>query len=274
MKGLLTYQLKPEELELRFRTGRLSQDKIQVMIIVVLTALIDVGFIALDYQLFQSGFILHTSITSRLVIVITSFLVVWLIPRQSIVKSFDRIVFVWGMLVVTHMMIVSAVRPADYVTLVAWDILVIFALYTAVPTPLKFQILIAFFLTIGSGVLWLAIKVTPWHPLETVSILAAYSFSNVFGIMISKRFNLSRRQQFFTLMQEREAKEALEKTLLEVKVLRGILPICASCKKIRDDKGYWNQIEAYLSKHTEADFSHGICPDCAEKLYSDLYRDR
>ena len=62
----------------------------------------------------------------------------------------------------------------------------------------------------------------------------------------------------------------LQKALSEVKTLRGFLPICSSCKKIRDDTGYWNQIEAYIHKHTEAQFSHGICPDCAEKLYPDL----
>lgn len=49
----------------------------------------------------------------------------------------------------------------------------------------------------------------------------------------------------------------------------GLLPICASCKNIRDDKGYWNQIESYLQKHSDAEFSHGICPDCMEKLYGD-----
>ncbi len=58
-------------------------------------------------------------------------------------------------------------------------------------------------------------------------------------------------------------KEALDK----ISTLRGLLPICAACKKIRDDKGYWKQIEVYISEHTEADFSHGICPDCARKLY-------
>jgi len=49
-----------------------------------------------------------------------------------------------------------------------------------------------------------------------------------------------------------------------------LLPICANCKKIRDDKGYWNQIEAYIRDRSDAKFSHGICPDCAKKLYSDL----
>jgi hypothetical protein len=56
----------------------------------------------------------------------------------------------------------------------------------------------------------------------------------------------------------------------EIKVLRGFLPICASCKKIRDDKGYWNQIESYIRDHSEAQFSHSICPDCVKKLYPDL----
>ena len=63
----------------------------------------------------------------------------------------------------------------------------------------------------------------------------------------------------------------LQKALAEVKTLSGMLPICAGCKKVRDDKGYWNQIESYLSDHSEAKFSHGICPECAKKLYPELF---
>jgi hypothetical protein len=59
--------------------------------------------------------------------------------------------------------------------------------------------------------------------------------------------------------------------LANVKTLRGLLPICASCKKIRDDSGYWNQIESYISARSEAEFSHGICPECTWRLYPDLY---
>jgi len=62
----------------------------------------------------------------------------------------------------------------------------------------------------------------------------------------------------------------LRKALDEVKTLGSLLPICASCKKIRDDKGYWNQLEGYIQEHTDTAFSHGICPDCAKKLYPDL----
>lgn len=63
----------------------------------------------------------------------------------------------------------------------------------------------------------------------------------------------------------------LQKAMQEVKVLSGFLPICASCKKIRDDSGYWSQIEEYISKHSNALFSHGICPDCVKKLYPDFH---
>jgi HAMP domain-containing protein len=65
----------------------------------------------------------------------------------------------------------------------------------------------------------------------------------------------------------------LEQALSEVKTLSGLLPICSSCKRIRDDKGYWNQIETYVRDHTDAEFTHGICPECAKKLYPELYKE-
>jgi PAS domain S-box-containing protein len=62
----------------------------------------------------------------------------------------------------------------------------------------------------------------------------------------------------------------LQEALAKVKLLSGMLPICSSCRKIRDDKGYWNQIEVYVRDHSEAEFSHGICPECFKKLYPDV----
>src|SRR4030042_5419646 len=64
--------------------------------------------------------------------------------------------------------------------------------------------------------------------------------------------------------------DALEKSLKEIKELRGLLPICSYCQKIRDDKGYWSNIETYISSRSEVEFSHGICPECSKKLHSDL----
>lgn len=66
-----------------------------------------------------------------------------------------------------------------------------------------------------------------------------------------------------------EKNSEIEEALTEVKHLSGLLPICASCKKIRNDEGYWQRIESYIMEHSEADFSHGICPDCVQKLYGE-----
>jgi len=66
-----------------------------------------------------------------------------------------------------------------------------------------------------------------------------------------------------------ELREALD----QIKTLRGILPICAHCKKIRDDRGYWNRVESYLRDHTEAEFSHCVCPECMKELYPEFTPD-
>jgi hypothetical protein len=67
-----------------------------------------------------------------------------------------------------------------------------------------------------------------------------------------------------------DSNRELKNALLKIKNLRGLIPICAQCKKVRDDEGYWEQIEKYISEHSDADFSHGICPDCLEKLYGNM----
>jgi hypothetical protein len=85
--------------------------------------------------------------------------------------------------------------------------------------------------------------------------------NNLWGILKQRRSEAERERLIL------ELKGASDK----VKTLSGLLPICASCKKIRDDKGYWNQIETYISEHSKALFSHAICPECGEKLYPEYY---
>ncbi|MBU1356002.1 MAG: PAS domain S-box protein [Candidatus Edwardsbacteria bacterium] len=66
----------------------------------------------------------------------------------------------------------------------------------------------------------------------------------------------------------------LQESLNNIKTLKGLVPICSSCKKIRNDSGYWQQVEVYVAEHTEADFSHGICDECAHKLYPQYFKDK
>ena len=94
------------------------------------------------------------------------------------------------------------------------------------------------------------------------------SISDVCGLAIEN----ARRHQVIKNAENRLRlkNEKLEKALAEVKKLSGLLPICSHCKNIRDDKGYWNQIESYIREHSDAEFSHSVCPICAKKYYSEL----
>ncbi|OKY73829.1 MAG: hypothetical protein BM485_16250 [Desulfobulbaceae bacterium DB1] len=75
-------------------------------------------------------------------------------------------------------------------------------------------------------------------------------------------------RQVNTALQQKN--DALQEAMTEIKTLRSILPLCSYCKKIRDDKGYWEQVDVYIHKHFDTDISHSICPECAQKHFPEL----
>jgi phosphoserine phosphatase RsbU/P len=96
-------------------------------------------------------------------------------------------------------------------------------------------------------------------PLNTVELLARVSSA----LAMKREIDIRKAQERELLEKNRQLAQALK----EVKVLRGFFPICVHCKKIRDDQGYWHTIEAYIKTHSEADFSHGLCPGCLNKHF-------
>lgn len=102
-------------------------------------------------------------------------------------------------------------------------------------------------------------------PVNSVELLARVSSALLLKQEMDRRKNRE--------LELRRSNEELQKALKEVKVLRGLIPICASCKKIRNDGGFWQQLEEYLGEHSEAEFSHGLCQPCIKKLYPGVYQD-
>ena len=84
---------------------------------------------------------------------------------------------------------------------------------------------------------------------------------------------MARSQHAMDQERERRVTE-LQEAVAHVKTLRGLIPICMNCKKIRDDEGYWHQLEVYIRDHSEAEFSHGMCSECARKMYPDYFGDK
>ena len=108
------------------------------------------------------------------------------------------------------------------------------------------------------------------HLDKKIELPTSKEFQDVACAFNTMSENLRHQRDHLEEMVQARTKELTE-ALANVKTLTGLLPICASCKKIRDDQGYWTQIESYIHKHSEAEFSHGICPDCAKKLYPEIF---
>ena len=100
-----------------------------------------------------------------------------------------------------------------------------------------------------------------------ISLILCLVFNGMIIHFVFREYLRERRLKDALLAQTIRDKDELERAQNEIRVLRGYLPICASCKNIRDESGNWNQIEKYLSEHSEARLSHGICPDCVARLY-------
>ncbi len=126
------------------------------------------------------------------------------------------------------------------------------------------------------GLFWVAFQLVAIDflmlgPLDTyhysLEVVARFNAIYVILGLVAYALESSRERYYNQMLRE---KVELEGALAEVNTLSGLLPICASCKKIRDDQGYWNQIESYIQAHSDAEFSHGICPDCAQRLYPEI----
>lgn len=144
--------------------------------------------------------------------------------------------------------------------------------------------------------LFVAIMFSAWFggmkPGLLASVLTAISFTvffndqhhlnaNVYGLIRVVVFGFAAFTVTYLMAQRNEAlaraltaNEALGKALEEIRVLRGILPICMHCKQIRDGEGAWQEVEQYIAGQTEARFSHGVCPDCMSRFYPDVCAER
>ena len=135
-------------------------------------------------------------------------------------------------------------------------------------------------LTLIDGFLYHEAFITSANPALATSLIALISVIVVGAIIFKIAKSVGNDIDCAHAERDRieEAREQLigelRQTLAEVRTLSGLLPICASCKNIRDDHGYWTQVESYIRTHTSADFTHCLCPECAKKLYPEYYKGR
>ena len=97
--------------------------------------------------------------------------------------------------------------------------------------------------------------------------------ASLFAWSLEKGLSYMERKVEERTQDLKKQNEELSQAMSEIKVLRGFVPVCASCKKIRNEQGYWEQLEVYLEQHSEAQFSHGLCQECIKRLYPKYYKE-
>jgi hypothetical protein len=179
----------------------------------------------------------------------------------------DQLVFVWCLLGAIAQVVAGAARgPVLFLGYANTGLVAILLWYFVVPLPFRFQMALAFVTT--SGDLYLLTRDPDLHYLIRRSLLASLVLVNGVAATAAWIFHRLKRRAFTALRREEELRIGLESALAEVKTLRGILPICSHCKRVRNDAGSWQQVEEYVHEHTDAEFSHGVCPECIQTYYS------
>ncbi len=255
--------------EARCRAHYLAQDLGVYYTGIVLLSLPIVLFSYSDYLLYGTGpkFELLAGVRLSLLAVTVGMFV--RLPEIMRGRSGDKLIAVWCLYFSAVVIFINSTRPPEYIQHAMLDVLILMTLYFLFPLPAPLHAIAPLAFSVGNLIMIFAIK-SPVSPLETNVLVITYGLGNALGLYTARRMLHYRRSHFIALEKEQGLRVELEEAMSNLKTLQGMLPICAHCKKVRDDQGYWTQIEHYIRAHSEAQFTHGICPDCIKEHYGEV----
>ena len=257
-----------EKAEMLYRNSIRAGDRKLVIIGLLIFCVPSVAFAYSDFLLFGYSPQFYILIFLRSFVILLAFFTIYLILRVERIKILDWILFATVMVAVCTIFYINLSRPSNYFHHSSTDILSVFALYWIIPNRYYLQIIPALCMSFFGIYLFIFIKDST-SIMININFWFSYLFVNVIGLWISWTMHTYRRQQFAAQREQMTLTEKLQAANDEIKTLQGILPLCSGCKKIRDDKGYWSQLDAYIEANTDTQFSHGMCSGCIEKLYGE-----
>ncbi len=248
-----TAQFESTEREDEFRREVFDSHRRRAIPAVAFVAALGAALIYRDFVSSSSEAILGT-LSFRGPLLLFYLGVLTLLLRLESTRSMDALLLLWALVTVGATIYLHASRSVLSPSHHALDVALILIVSVAVPNRFLFQALPAVALAVASLLhVWLR-ESTDFD--NAIGLWSAYIVSTLVGVMAAWQINVSERQLF--------------RAHREIQTLHGIVPICASCKAIRDESGEWHRMEAYITRHTEAQFSHGLCPTCLAKAEAEL----
>lgn len=259
-------RFKTLQIEQEFRSAFLQSDKLIARIIIAgaifigLFSIVTDSFSGAEYNYLQGIYL------STFALIFFNLMLLGLLIFTHKYRHFDIIVTIWWLCVILTVTIGNFLYPPEMFIHVVFDIMIPVAIYLLIPIGLITQFCLAILFTVANLMILFSIK-TGVTETDTAFILLSYITVHLLGLISCWQIHLSRRKLFVEHKSEQMTRIELQKTLNEIKVLRGIIPICSYCKQIRDDAGFWHQVETYIRAHSGADFTHGICPGCMQENF-------
>ncbi len=223
-------------------------------------------FLFADYGAFGWHSLFPLLFACRCLFVLYSVWVLKLMRQETAPPRRVQVLFTWCVLLGTLTTFFFWTRPPANIDLALLNVGVVLGAYCVLPLPLSLQLLVAVVFSLASFAVALSGQMAD-VALEAFGV--AYLMANAVGAIISWQLHRRRRQVFLGAMRETELRLQLEQALAEVKTLRGVLSICAWCKRIRNEAEIWQRVEDYVKAHSNAEFTHGICPQCLKDQIRD-----
>jgi hypothetical protein len=190
------------------------------------------------------------------------------VSRSSDPSWNDRLWSAAASVMVIATLVIGTVRPLGALASVAAVTFGTFALYVVPVQPLLSRCALGTAMAVT--VLWISTASSSLSFAERVALWSTLLATNLTGFFVARHWNRLDRRFYLVWQAEHVARQAADQALAEVRVLRGILPICMVCKRIHVGAETWESVEAYVSHRSEASFSHGLCPDCVDKAYPEF----
>jgi hypothetical protein len=218
-----------------------------------------------DYHHFGVAQAFWQLFASRLLFLLVSALLLVALRRAACPAVADRLFLGWGLLLIATTVQSLSARPPSNNGLLLMSFGMIVVTYCLTPLPLSRQATLM--LTYSAAALYVC-RQRDGGTLSTVA--ATHGMSHLFGAVTSWRLNHRRRQVFLGVLREAQLRASLETSMAQIRTLRGLLCICAWCKRVRDEAEAWESVEKYVQTRTHASFSHGICPDCLHSQAAEI----
>lgn len=180
--------------------------------------------------------------------------------------GYERAVLSVALTLALTVVSLNAMRPAGSALPLRTPLMILIVLYGALPNRFGLQVVPPLLLSTGLAALRLT-RVTGTETGDVAGDLVVIALVNAVGLVMVRRRAALESEVESAWESEHAARMLKERTMAELRILHGIIPICAHCRQVRTEVGDWEQLEAYVRTHTTAEFSHGICPSCMEKHY-------